>query len=104
MNFPIADTFTDNLAKLTGDEQKSVNTTAFDLQLNPANPDMSFHKLDKAKDQSFWSVRVSSNIRMNVHKTTASLFLCYENRHDKVNSGQAAVKAINHLGRGDESI
>ena len=32
--FRIADTFTDSLAKLTGDEQKAVKTTAFDLQLN----------------------------------------------------------------------
>ena len=47
MEFRIADTFTDSLARLTGDEQKAVKTTAFDLQLNPANPGMSFHKLDK---------------------------------------------------------
>ena len=59
MQFRIAGTFTDSLAKLTGDEQQSVKTTAFDLQLNPANPGMQFHKLDRAKDPSFWSVRVS---------------------------------------------
>lgn len=34
MNFLIADTFADNLARLTGDEQKAVNTTAFDLQMH----------------------------------------------------------------------
>jgi len=45
----IADTFTDSLAKLTNEEQKTVKTTAFDLQMNPANPGMSFHKLDGAK-------------------------------------------------------
>ena len=28
-----------------------------------------FHKLDKAKDKNFWSVRVSSDIRLIVHKT-----------------------------------
>jgi len=60
MEFRIADTFTDSLARLTGDEQKSVKTTAFDLQLNPANPGMSFHKLAKAKDKRFWSVWVGS--------------------------------------------
>ena len=38
MEFRIADTFTDSLARLTGDEQKAVKTTAFDLQVNPANP------------------------------------------------------------------
>ena len=32
MDFRIADTFTDSLARLTGEEQKAVKTTAFDLQ------------------------------------------------------------------------
>ena len=81
--FRIADTFTDSLARLTGDEQKAVKTTAFDLQLNPANPGMSFHKLDKARDRNFWSVRVNSDIRLIVHKTQDSLLLCYVGHHDK---------------------
>ena len=83
MEFRIADTFTDSLARLTGDEQKAVKTTAFDLQLNPANPGMSFHKLDKAKDKNFWSVRVNSDIRLIVHRSEASLLLCYVDHHDK---------------------
>lgn len=83
MNFLIADTFTGSLAKLTGDEQKAVKTTAFDLQLNPASPGMSFHKLDKAKDKHFWSVRVSADIRLIVHRTDGSLLLCYVDHHDK---------------------
>lgn len=83
MDFRIADTFTDSLARLTGEEQKAVKTTAFDLQLNPANPGMNFHKLDKAKDKSFWSVRVSSDIRIIVHRSDSSLLLCYVDHHDK---------------------
>ncbi len=83
MNFVIADTFTDSLARLTGDEQKAVKTTAFDLQLNPASPGMSFHKLAKAKDKNFWSVRVGADVRLIVHKTSASLLLCYVDHHDK---------------------
>jgi len=66
MNFLISDTFSDSLARLTGDEQKAVKTTAFDLQMNPASPGMSFHKLDKAKDKNFWSVRVSGDTRIPV--------------------------------------
>jgi hypothetical protein len=81
MDFRIADTFTDSL-RLTGDEQKAVKTRAFDLQINPANPGMSFHKLDKAKDKNFWSVRVSSDVRLIVHKTQGSLMLCYVGHHD----------------------
>jgi len=83
MDFRIADTFTDSLARLTGDEQKAVKTTAFDLQLNPANPGMSFHKLDKAKDKNFWSVRVTGDIRLIVHKSEQSLLLCYVDHHDR---------------------
>ena len=83
MEFRIADTFTDSLARLTGDEQKAVKTTAFDLQMNPANPGMQFHKLDKAKDKNFWSVRVSGDIRLIVHKSRGSLLLCYVDHHDK---------------------
>lgn len=83
MDFRIADTFTDSLSRLTGDEQKAVKTTAFDLQLNPANPSFNFHKLDKAKDKNFWSVRVGSDIRLIVHRTSGSLLLCYVDHHDK---------------------
>ena len=83
MEFRIADTFTDSLARLTGEEQKAVKTTAFDLQLNPANPGMKFHRLDRAKDKNFWSVRVGSDIRLIVHKSNASLLLCYVGHHDK---------------------
>jgi mRNA-degrading endonuclease RelE of RelBE toxin-antitoxin system len=82
MEFRIADTFTDSLARLTGEEQKAVKTTAFDLQLNPANPGMSFHKLDKVKDKNFWSARASGDIRLIVHKTSSSLLLCYVGHHD----------------------
>jgi hypothetical protein len=35
MEFRIADTFTDSLTRLTGEEQKAVKTTAFDLQNRP---------------------------------------------------------------------
>ncbi len=83
MDFRIADTFTDSLARLTGDEQKAVKTTAFDLQMNPAKPGHSFHKLGKARDKNFWSVRVSADIRLIVHRTPGSLLLCYVDHHDK---------------------
>ena len=82
MQFRIADTFTDSLARLTGEEQKAVKTTAFDLQMNPESPGMQFHRLDKAKDKNFWSVRVNDDLRIIVHKTDKSLLLCYADHHD----------------------
>ena len=82
MEFLIADTFTDSLARLTGDEQKAVKTTAFDFQMNPVNPRMALHRIDNAKDKNFWSARVSRDIRLIVHKTEASFLLCYVGHHD----------------------
>jgi mRNA-degrading endonuclease RelE of RelBE toxin-antitoxin system len=83
MEFRIADTFTDSLTRLTAEEQKAVKTAAFDLQLNPASPGLSLHRLDKNKDKNFWSVRVDRDIRLIVHKTAASFLLCYVDHHDK---------------------
>ena len=51
--------------------------------MNPAHPGMQFHKLDKAKDQNFWSVRVCCDISLIVHKTGTSLLLCYVGHHDE---------------------
>ena len=82
MNFRISGTFTDSIAKFTGEEQKAVKTTVFDLQVNPANPGLQFHKLDRARDKNFWSVRVSRDIRIIVHKTIHSLLICYVAHHD----------------------
>lgn len=83
MDFRIADTFLDSLTHLTADEQKAVKTAVFDLQINPASPGMSFHRIEKVQDRNFWSVRVSSDIRIVVHKTKGSLVICYVNHHDK---------------------
>ncbi len=82
MEFRIADTFTDSLGKLTAQEQKAAKTTAFDLQMDPSAPGLSFHKLDRAQDRNFWSVRVSADIRMIVHRTASSLLLAYVDHHD----------------------
>lgn len=82
MEFLIADTFTDSLARLTGEAQKAAKTTAFDLQINPASPGLSLHRIDRAKDKKFWSVRVNEDVRLIVHRTASSLMLCYVDHHE----------------------
>lgn len=82
MNFLIADTFPAALRKLTAQEQKAVKTTVFDLQLDPAHPALSFHRIDKSKDQNFWSIRASRDIRVIIHKTDSSILVCYVDHHD----------------------
>ena len=96
MDFRIADTFTDSLARLTGEEQKAVKTTAFDLQLNPAHPSMSLHRIEQSKDKHFWSVRAGSDIRIVLHKTPGSLLLCFVDHHDKAYEWAARRKLETH--------
>ncbi len=82
MEFRISDTFVDSLGKLSNPDQKAVKTTVFDLQVNPASPGMSFHKLDHAQDPNFASLRVSSDIRLIVHQAPGNLLICYVGHHD----------------------
>ena len=83
MQFLISDTFMASLGKLTAEEQKLAKTTAFDLQADPTAPGFSFHKLDKARDRAFWSVRVNRDLRLIVHRGPERMLLCYVDHHDK---------------------
>lgn len=83
MEFRIADTFTDALARLPAQEQKAVKVSAMDLQMNPVSTGLQLHRIDKSKDKNFWSVRVNSDLRIIVHKTTTSVLLAYVDHHDK---------------------
>ena len=62
MEFRIADTFTASLSRLTAEEQKAAKTTAFDLQLNPANPGIQLHRIGQSKDKNFWSARANARL------------------------------------------
>ena len=83
MQFRIADTFTSSLARLTNEQQKSAKTTAFDLQINPAHPSHSLHRVTGAKDPGFWSVRVNLDFRIIVHRGGDGMTLCYVAHHDE---------------------
>lgn len=83
MEFRIASSFQDSLQKLTNTEQTAAKSTVYDLQANPANPGLQMHRLDKIKDQNFWSVRSNQDIRVIVHKIENSLLVCYVDHHDK---------------------
>jgi mRNA-degrading endonuclease RelE of RelBE toxin-antitoxin system len=82
VRFCIADSFQSALCRLAAQEQKAVKETVFDLQMNPATPALQFHRVDKSKDPNFWSIRVSRDIRLIVHKTADSFLICYVGHHD----------------------
>jgi hypothetical protein len=104
MNFLIADSFTDSLARLTGQEQKAAKTAAFDLQLNPAQPGLSFHRIDRAKDPNFWSARVNDDLRLIVHRTPGSLLLAYVDHHDAAYSWAERRRIERHPATGAMQI
>ena len=78
----LAASFSTSLAKLNANEQKQTKLTVYDLQENPDQPGLSMHRIDKSRDSNFWSVRVSGDIRIIVHKTGDSLLLAYVDHHD----------------------
>ena len=82
MEFRIADTFTESLGRLTGEEQRGAKTAAFDLQVNPTQAGLQMHRVEKSKDRNFWSARANLDIRIIVHRTESSLLLCYVDHHD----------------------
>ena len=83
MKFFIADTFHKALGRLNAQEQKAVKITVFDLQSNPASPGLQFHRIDRSRDDHFWSVRVNRDIRLIMHRTADSLLVCYVGHHDE---------------------
>ena len=50
--------------------------------MDPSAPGLSFHKVDRARDKNFWSVRVNRDIRLIVHRTDSSVLLAYVDHHD----------------------
>lgn len=104
MEFRISETFTDSLAKLTGKEQRAVKTTAFDLQMDPSRPGMQLHRIDQSKDDNFWSARVSRDLRLIIHRTSASFLLCYVGHHDDAYSWAERRKIERHPKTGAAQI
>lgn len=82
MNFVIANTFSDALARLPTPEQKRAKQAAFDSQLDPSSPGFRFHRVQRCRDDRFWSARVDDDLRMIVHKDGPNHLLCYVGRHD----------------------
>jgi hypothetical protein len=57
MQVRIADTFTSSLAPANRRGAKGRQDNRLRLAAEPGEYGQSFHKLDKARDKSFWSVR-----------------------------------------------
>ena len=87
MTLKLSSTFTDSLARLTAGEQGAIKTTVLDLHMNSSAHRLSFHKLDRARDNSFRSVRVSSDIRSIVHRSESLLLCCVHHPDESATDG-----------------
>ncbi len=83
MKFHLADTFAASLARLPAQDSKAAKATVVDLQIDPTGKGLSFHRIERSKDANFWSVRVTRDLRLIVHKAEDSLLIAYVDHHDK---------------------
>ena len=104
MEVILANTFQDSLDKLNNEEQKQAKITAMDLQLNPSSPGLQFHKLDRARDPNFCSIRVSRDIRIILHKSGSVLLMCYVDHHDDAYAWAERRKMERHPKTGAQQI
>ncbi len=81
-----------------------MKTTVFDLQLDPTHPGLQFHRIENAKDPNFWSVRVSRDVRLIVHKTADSFLICYVDHHDDAYSWAGRRRIETHPRTGAAQI
>ena len=82
MNLLIAVTFTAAFSRLSTQDQKAVKASVFDLQMDPTGNGLQLHRIDRSKDQNFWSARVNRDVRLIVHKTSDSMLVAYVDHHD----------------------
>lgn len=82
MNFIIANTFINSLARLEAQAQTLVKQAAFELQLAPAHPSFQLHRVERAIDRNFWSARVNLDLRIILYRDADHLVLCYASHHE----------------------
>src|SRR5690606_38577563 len=94
MTLLYASTFTDALARLAHQEQKQVKLTAFDLQFDPKGNGLQMHRIENSP--GFWSVRVSRDLRIIVHKEGERTLLAYVDHHDPAYRWAERKRLIKH--------
>lgn len=74
--------FTDALSRLTKQEGGAATLCALELQRDPTGNGTQMHRVEKAVDAGFWSVRVNRDLRLIVHRAGDTLLLAYAGHHD----------------------
>ncbi|TKV80125.1 ATP-dependent helicase [Bradyrhizobium elkanii] len=78
----LANTFHRSLNRLTNAEQTATKTIIFDYMSDPSRPGLSLHRVDKAREKGFWTIRVNRDLRIVVYKHSQKSVFCYVAHHD----------------------
>lgn len=78
----LANTFNRSLDRLNNAEQSAAKNVVFDYMADPSRPGHSLHRVDRAKDKGFWTIRVNRDLRIVVYKQGAKSVFCYIGHHD----------------------
>jgi hypothetical protein len=78
----LAVTFNRSLDRLTASEQALAKQTVFDYMTDPTRPGLSLHRIDRARDKRFWTIRSGLDLRIVVLKEGARSLFCYIGHHD----------------------
>src|SRR5258708_39427294 len=85
----LANRFHRSLDRLTNAEQAAAKTVVFDYMADPSRPGLSLHRVDKARDKGFWTIRVNRDLRIVVFKQSQKSVFCYVGHHDDAYSWAA---------------
>jgi len=79
----LAVTFNRSLGRLTAGEQALAKQIVVDYMTDPTRPSLSLHRVDRARDKRFWTIRASRDLRIVVFKEGARSIFCYIGHHDE---------------------
>lgn len=78
----LANTFQRSLDRLTNAEQTATKTVVVDYMANPSRPGLSLHRVDRAGERGFWTIRVNRDLRIVLFKQGQKSVFCYVGHHD----------------------
>lgn len=83
MRWILSKEFLEALTRLTANETKATLNAVNALQNKKSGKGLSLHRIDVSKDPHFWSVRVTRDIRIILHKMGDNTLFAYADHHDK---------------------
>lgn len=73
----------DSLLSLPNKEIGRVVKTIQQIKKDPSNPGLKLHRVIESPDDNFWTVRVSNDARIVLHKKDDSILICHADKHDE---------------------